>query len=92
LALTRSAPLWRLRTTLRLIHATHAAPYTIGFGLRPARRGRGWRTVVVRFMPVKVDKQGRPDNLMTRAGQTFSEFRFFIFLNSAFEFRKVSVS
>jgi len=25
---------------LRLIHAPHAAPYTIGLGLRPARRGR----------------------------------------------------
>jgi hypothetical protein len=26
---------------LRLIHAPHAAPYTTGFGMRRARRGRG---------------------------------------------------
>src|ERR1035438_10406893 len=62
-AFTRNAPLRRSRTTLRLIHAPHAAPYAIGLGLRPARRGRGSRAVVVRFMPV----QGRPDNRVTLA-------------------------
>jgi hypothetical protein len=91
-ALIRSAPLRRSRTTLRLIHAPHAAPYTMGFGLRRARRGRGSRAVVVRFMSVEVDKQGRLDNLMTRAGQNFSEFRFFYFSQLGIVFRKVSVS
>jgi hypothetical protein len=50
-------------------------------GLRSATAWRGSWAVVVRFMPVKVDKQGRPDNLMNEAGQNFSEFRFFIFRN-----------
>jgi hypothetical protein len=55
-------------------HRTQSA-----LGLRPARRGRGSRAVVVRFMPVKVDEQGRADNLMTMAGKMFSDFEFLFF-------------